>query len=51
MGKLSITLLFVLVMGFVGASAAMAEPPVPIDLDSLIESVGDDDHVVGEEMC
>ena len=46
-------LLMLLAIGLVGAAAAVAEPPTIIDLETLIESGGDgnDDHVVGEDMC
>ena len=44
-------LLIILAMGLVGATAAATEPPTIIDLEKLIESDGDDDHVVGEDMC
>ena len=38
------------------AAAVFAGPPAsagPLDLDTILEGIleGDDDHVVGEEMC
>ena len=53
MRRFSTVLLMLLEIGLVGAAAAVAEPPTIIDLETLIESRGDgnDDHVVGEDMC
>lgn len=53
MRRLSTVLLILLAIGLVGATVAGAEPPTIIDLEKLIESDGDgnDDHVVGEDMC
>ena len=53
MRRFSTVLLMLLAIGLVGATPAVAEPPTIIDLETLIESGGDgnDDHVVGEDMC
>ena len=57
MNRFSIVLVTVLMAGLAGASVALAEdPPKPVDLDCLLEDlgmegVGNDDHVVGEELC
>ena len=58
MNRIPIVLALVLMAGLAGASAALAaEPPPTIDIDRLIkdlrmeESGGNQDHVVGEELC
>ena len=49
--RLSILPAFLVMAVFAGAPPAMADPLPYIDWRDLVESAGDGDHVVGEEMC
>ena len=58
MNRFPIVLALVLMAGLAGASAALAEETPPtIDIDHLLEDLrmeesgGNQDHVVGEELC
>ncbi len=59
MNRFSIVLALALMAGLAGFSAALAaDPPPTIDIDRLIKDLrmeessgGNQDHVVGEELC
>ncbi len=51
MRRCSIMVALFVMAALAGASPAAAEPLPYIGQDDAAEGVGDDDHVVGEEMC
>ncbi len=51
MRKLSFMLAFLVMVAFIAAPAAMADPLPSPGVDDTDDRVGDEDHVVGEEMC
>ncbi len=51
MRKLSFMLAFMVTVSFIAAPAAMADPLSGPGIDDTDDRAGDEDHVVGEEMC